>query len=393
MVPSRFNIWPTPAARARQHLLGDGGLAPYISRLVCRSFNVLYQCCFRRRKILESVRRLSEYLLAGLVDICHSTRNRIQWNDEALDDNDIIWRMCNWLIHQVTKRGCELWPRALLRVSRFISRARKEGCVIWFCQGMKLCLILWHVVMPPIARGYSWLYQRSPLSTVPNTGRNLSNSNYGGLDKEEEGMGCGKSFCLGGRHRTVDVMNWNVPQLFSNSKWNPHFISANITEERYHWRTIMPVSFAIISMRLGLYPCDRGPTTFAACNITRVSNSSWLHGLSGYSDTSAPDTWLPNTFGSRVDITSSFLHRIWSEQWLLADNVTIPPCCLRSADRFQFLGNCPFPSCRIRCLIPAPILSLVVAYKPSGRLPSHMTSTLLVLANYVSIYGITFLSV
>ena len=36
--------------------------------------------------------------------------------------------------------------------------------------------------------------------------------------------------------------------------------------------TIMPVSFAIISMRL--YPCD---TAFAACNITRVSNSSWLH--------------------------------------------------------------------------------------------------------------------
>ena len=99
---------------------------------------------------------------------------------------------------------------------------------------------------------------------------------------------------------------------------------------------------------------------------------------SGYSDTSAPGTGLPNTFASRVDITSSFLHRIWSEQWLLADNVTIPPCCLRSADRFPFLGNFrPFPSCRIiRCLIPAPLLSLVVAYKPSGRLRSHMTSTI-----------------
>ena len=76
-------------------------------------------------------------------------------------------------------------------------------------------------------------YQPSSVSTVPNTGRNLSNSNYGGLDEEEEGMGCGKSFFLGGRHRTVNVMNWNVPQLFSYSKWNPHFISANITEERY----------------------------------------------------------------------------------------------------------------------------------------------------------------
>ena len=136
-----------------------------------------------------------------------------------------------------------------------------------------------------------------------------------------------------------------------------HILSAPISLKNYIPCTMMPVSFEIISMRL--YPCD---TAFAACNITRVSNSSWLHGLSRYSDTSAPGTGLPNTFASRVDITSyflasSFLHRIRSEQWLLADNVTIPPC-LRSTDRFQFLGNFPFPSCRIRCLIPAPLLSL-----------------------------------
>ena len=53
----------------------DDGLAPHISSLVCPSFNVLYQGCFRRRKIhvLESARRLSEYLLARLVDIRQST--------------------------------------------------------------------------------------------------------------------------------------------------------------------------------------------------------------------------------------------------------------------------------------------------------------------------------
>ena len=118
--------------------------------MVCRSFNVLYQCCFRRRKILESVRRLGEYLLVRLVDICHSARNRIQWNNEALDDSDVIWRRCYWLILHMTKRGCELWPRAPFCVSRFISRARKEGCVIWSCQGMELCIILWHVVMPQL---------------------------------------------------------------------------------------------------------------------------------------------------------------------------------------------------------------------------------------------------
>ena len=253
MVPSRFKIWPTPVARARQHLLGDDELAPYISRLVCRSFNLLYQCCFRRRKILESVRRLSEYLLARLVDICHSTRNRIQWNDEVLDDSDVIWRRCYWLIHQMTKRGCELWPRAPFCVSRFLSRARKEGCVydsvrawnnvssydMWWCPKL-------HVDRP----GYT-NPRRGPI--VPNTGRNLSNSNYGGHDEEEEGMGCGKSFCVGGRHRTVDVMNWNVPQFFSNSKWNPRFISANLTEERYPLHDDASVfrnnQYALISVR------------------------------------------------------------------------------------------------------------------------------------------------
>ena len=37
----------------------------------------------------------------------------------------------------------------------------------------RLCLILWHVSMPPIARGQTWLCQPLPVSTVPNTGRNI----------------------------------------------------------------------------------------------------------------------------------------------------------------------------------------------------------------------------
>ena len=48
------------------------------------------------------------------------------------------------------------------------------------------CVMLLHVVMPPIARGQTWLCQTLPVSTVPITGRNLSNSNYRGLDGEEE---------------------------------------------------------------------------------------------------------------------------------------------------------------------------------------------------------------
>ena len=50
----------------------------------------------------------------------------------------------------------------------------------------RLCLILWDVVMPPIARGQSWLCQPLSVSNVPSTGGNLSNSNYRGLDEEEQ---------------------------------------------------------------------------------------------------------------------------------------------------------------------------------------------------------------
>ena len=39
--------------------------------------------------------------------------------------------------------------------------------------------------MPPIARGQTWLFQPLPVSTVPNTGRNQSDSGYRALDEEE----------------------------------------------------------------------------------------------------------------------------------------------------------------------------------------------------------------
>ena len=38
--------------------------------------------------------------------------------------------------------------------------------------------------MPPIARGQTWLFQPLQVSTVPNTGRNQSDSRYRGLDEE-----------------------------------------------------------------------------------------------------------------------------------------------------------------------------------------------------------------
>ena len=48
----------------------------------------------------------------------------------------------------------------------------------WFCTDASL-------LMPPIARGRTWLCQPLSVSTVPHTGRNLSNSKYRGLDEEE----------------------------------------------------------------------------------------------------------------------------------------------------------------------------------------------------------------
>ena len=38
--------------------------------------------------------------------------------------------------------------------------------------------------MPPITCGQTWLFQPLPMSTVPNTGRNQSDSGYRGLDEE-----------------------------------------------------------------------------------------------------------------------------------------------------------------------------------------------------------------
>ena len=40
-------------------------------------------------------------------------------------------------------------------------------------------------MMPPIARGHTRLCQTLPVSTVPNTGRNQSDSGYRGLEDDD----------------------------------------------------------------------------------------------------------------------------------------------------------------------------------------------------------------
>ena len=69
-----------------------------------------------------------------------------------------------------------------------------------------------------------------------------------------------------------------------------------------------------------------------AGNITLVSNPPWLHGLSGYSDSSAPGTGLQNIHFHPELILQPFLHRRRYKQWLLTDDGTFPHCYSRSAD-------------------------------------------------------------
>ena len=45
LLPSRFQIWPTPGARARQHLLGDDGLTTYIVLHI--SWIEMFRNCFQ----------------------------------------------------------------------------------------------------------------------------------------------------------------------------------------------------------------------------------------------------------------------------------------------------------------------------------------------------------
>ena len=49
---------------------------------------------------------------------------------------------------------------------------------------VRLCIILWLAIMPPIARGLICLVQPLTVSTVSNTGRNLPKSSYRGLEEQ-----------------------------------------------------------------------------------------------------------------------------------------------------------------------------------------------------------------
>ena len=170
--PVDFIFDPPPEARARQHLLGDDGLAPYISPLVCRSFNVLYQGCFRRRKILESARQLSGYLLARLVYIRQSLQET-EYNEMAK-------------LSIITMSSSEEGVSGLSTAACFILLKQ----VSFPCQKRKMCYL---ILSGHVMREEPW--------------RNIS-------------------YC-------ILCHELKLSAIFSNSKLNPQFVSVKITEERY----------------------------------------------------------------------------------------------------------------------------------------------------------------
>ena len=51
-----------------------------------------------------------------------------------------------------------------------------------------------HLMTCGNACGQTWLFQPLTVSTVPNTGRNLSNSNYRGLNDDQNGKQLNEQF-------------------------------------------------------------------------------------------------------------------------------------------------------------------------------------------------------
>ena len=64
---------------------------------------------------------------------------------------------------------------------------------------------MYHIMIRGDASNCTWTDLAIPTFAGVNCAKHWEE--YRGLDQEEEGMGCGKSVCLGGRPRTVDVMN------------------------------------------------------------------------------------------------------------------------------------------------------------------------------------------
>ncbi len=78
----------------------------------------------------------------------------------------------------------------------------------------RLCLILWHVVMPPITRGQTWLFQ-----PLPKTGRNQSDSGYRGLEEEDCKLSNSVLVEVGGPVVWSSTLHAELPEFECSSRW------------------------------------------------------------------------------------------------------------------------------------------------------------------------------
>ena len=97
-------------------------------------------------------------------------------NEQLASGTDVPWSTWMSLNRlRVQKGRCRaminMWKLNHTDVGAYVAVARYILCT--------------YHVMSPIARRVTRLFQPLPVSTVPNTGRNLSNSNYRGLDEQE----------------------------------------------------------------------------------------------------------------------------------------------------------------------------------------------------------------
>ena len=105
-----------------------------------------------------------------------------------------------------------------------------------------------------------------------------------------------------------------------------HSLSAPISLKNDINSTMMSVSFAIISMRL-----------YRAIQHSLHATSLWcrtLHGCMALADIQTHQLLAQDSpIHLHPELTLlPFLHRRRSQQWLLTDNGTVPPCYFRSAD-------------------------------------------------------------
>ena len=127
------------------------------------------------------------------------------------------------------------------------------------------CLILWHVMMPPIA---PW----TDLA-MPNTGRNLPNSIYRGLDEEDYSLYRGIFAVLSLRYGCLLYSN----ALFINTN-RPHLLHDLLVSGLRHVERDSQAQHTVQSMRLHNASCTLARRLFVSTLLSCILDQGRLEG-------------------------------------------------------------------------------------------------------------------